>query len=64
MERYLTNIGRRKLVLPLYRDLMATDWGKPVAARIYSKARSGYHAVTRMSVDAVVTGAESTASRM
>lgn len=57
IERYLTNIGRRKLVLPLYRDLMATDWGKPVAARIYSMARSGYHAVTRESVDAVIGGA-------
>jgi aminopeptidase N len=57
MERYLTNIGRRKLVLPLYRDLMATDWGKPVAARIYSNARRGYHAVTRESVDAVIGNA-------
>jgi leukotriene-A4 hydrolase len=54
MERYLQSIGRRKLVLPLYRDLMATDWGKEMAARIYRTARPGYHAVTRASVDAVV----------
>ncbi len=54
MERFLTRVGRRKFVLPLFRELAATDWGRPLAERIYRAARPGYHAVTASSVDAVL----------
>ncbi len=54
-ERFLGEVGRRKFVLPLFRTLMATDWGKPHARRIYAATRAGYHSVTTTSVDAVVT---------
>ena len=37
-------IGRRKLIVPLYRDLAATPEGKALATKIYDKARDGYHA--------------------
>jgi hypothetical protein len=32
------------------------EWGRPVAARIYARARAGYHPVTTGSVDRVVRG--------
>ena len=30
------------------------DWGRPIARRIYAKARPGYHPVTSAAVDKVV----------
>jgi len=54
-ERFLTSMGRRKFVQPLFETLMAQgEWGRPIARRIYGKTRSGYHAVTQGSVDKVV----------
>jgi leukotriene-A4 hydrolase len=54
LERYLTSIGRRKLVRPLYEDLMKTPRGAELARAIYAKARPGYHPITQTAVDAIV----------
>jgi leukotriene-A4 hydrolase len=55
LERFLTTMGRRKFVLPLFTSLWAQgDWGRPIATRIYGEARPGYHPITTNSVDAVV----------
>jgi aminopeptidase N len=55
LEEFLTSMGRRKFVLPLFRALMEQgDWGRPIARRIYAQARPGYHSVTTGSVDEVV----------
>jgi leukotriene A-4 hydrolase/aminopeptidase len=54
MERYMVRIGRRKLIVPLYRDLAATPEGKSLATQIYSKARAGYHPVAQGTVDALL----------
>lgn len=55
LERFLTTMGRRKFVLPLFTSLWAEgDWGRPIATRLYARARPGYHPVTTGSVDAVV----------
>ncbi|OGN43865.1 MAG: aminopeptidase [Caulobacterales bacterium RIFCSPHIGHO2_01_FULL_70_19] len=55
LEKFLTTMGRRKFVLPLFQSLWAEgDWGRPIARRIYAQARPGYHPVTTGSVDAVV----------
>jgi aminopeptidase N len=54
LERFLTVQGRRKFLRPLYEDLMATDWGKPVAKRIYARARPLYHAVSTGTLDPIV----------
>jgi hypothetical protein len=55
LEHFLTTMGRRKFVLPLFTGLWAEgDWGRPIATRIYARARPGYHPVTTNSVDAVV----------
>jgi leukotriene-A4 hydrolase len=55
VEEFLLSMGRRKFVLPLFKDLMAQgDWGKAIALRVYAEARPGYHSVTTNSVDKVV----------
>ena len=54
-EAFLTSMGRRKFVLPLFQTLWNQgDWGKAHARRIYATARPLYHPVTTGSVDAVV----------
>lgn len=58
-ERFLARVGRRKFVAPLFKTLMGQgDWGKPIAARIYARTRSSYHAVTTGTVDQTVLGAK------
>ena len=50
MERYMIRIGRRKLIVPLYRDLAATPEGLAMAKRIFAKARDGYHPLAQTAV--------------
>jgi aminopeptidase N len=54
LERFLTSQGRRKFVKPLFEDLVKSGWGRPLAERIYTKARPMYHPVTARSVDEVM----------
>jgi len=54
LERFLTSIGRRKLVRPLYEALMKTPQGVTFARAVYAQARSGYHPITVMAIDAIV----------
>lgn len=54
LEQFLTNQGRRKFLRPLYEDLMATDWGKAEARRIYANARPLYHSVSQGALDQIV----------
>ena len=54
MGQYMIRIGRRKLILPLYRHLAATSEGLALAKKIYATARPGYHPLTQDSVDAVL----------
>ncbi|HVY79425.1 MAG TPA: M1 family metallopeptidase [Steroidobacteraceae bacterium] len=55
LTRYLTTIGRRKLVRPLYEELMKAPGGAALARSIYAKARAGYHPIVQTSIDAIVT---------
>ena len=52
LERFLIAQGRRKFVRPLI-EALAKDrqWGRPIAVRIYAKARPSYHAVTTRDLD-------------
>jgi leukotriene A-4 hydrolase/aminopeptidase len=54
LEEFLTTIGRRKFVKPLFDELVKTPEGKTRAAEIYKKARPGYHPITQATVDAVL----------
>jgi hypothetical protein len=53
LEQFLTTIGRRKFLMPLYEELCATPKGRARAEAIYRKARPGYHAVSAISLDAL-----------
>lgn len=57
-ERFLLGQGRAKFVAPLFTTLVAQDgWGRPIAERIYARARPGYHSVTSARVDRILRGA-------
>ncbi|QPQ56290.1 M1 family metallopeptidase [Allosphingosinicella flava] len=57
LENFLTSMGRRKFVAPLFAALARQgEWGLPIARRIYAKARPGYHSVTSGTVDETLKG--------
>ncbi len=53
MEVYLISIGRRKLIVPLYKELVRTEKGRAWASRVYKKARPGYHGLAQGTIDGV-----------
>ncbi len=59
LEDFLTTIGRRKFVKPLFEELVKTPEGKTRAIEIYKKARPGYHPITQSSIDEVLNKSES-----
>ena len=54
LETYLVGIGRRKLIKPLYDELVKTPEGRARAEAIYDRARPGYHPISVSSIDEVV----------
>lgn len=54
LEEFLTTVGRRKFLVPLYTRLAATESGMELGRKIYSKARSNYHAVSARTVDGIL----------
>lgn len=54
LESYLIEIGRRKLIKPLYDELVKTADGRTRAQAIYERARPGYHPISASSIDEVV----------
>ncbi|WP_215398078.1 M1 family metallopeptidase [Rheinheimera oceanensis] len=54
LEQYLVNIGRRKLIIPLYRQLATTPEGLAFARAVYEKARPGYHPLAQGTVDEIL----------
>ena len=51
IQRFMIRIGRRKFIVPLYRDLLKSAEGKTLARRIYEKAREGYHPLAQSAID-------------
>jgi hypothetical protein len=51
IEKFLIQIGRRKLIMPTYGALAATPDGKAFAEKVYAKAKPGYHPITIVSVE-------------
>jgi len=60
LEEYLKTVGRRRLIEPLYVELMKTPAGSEFAKRVYALARPELHPQTAAAIDAIVTpeGAE------
>jgi leukotriene-A4 hydrolase len=51
LEEFLTTIGRRKFLSPLYGELAKTPEGRERAAAIYRRARPGYHPIAVSTID-------------
>lgn len=54
VEQFLTAVGRRKFLKPLYAELMKTPEGQKRAREIYAKARPGYHPIAQNTIDAML----------
>lgn len=52
LEEFVTTQGRRKFVRPLITTLAEDrEWGRPIATRVYAKARPLYHPITTKGLD-------------
>ncbi|MBN8705775.1 MAG: M1 family metallopeptidase [Bacteroidetes bacterium] len=54
LEKFLTSVGRRKFLRPLYQQLIRTKEGREFAWTIYTKARPGYHSVSVKTIDEMI----------
>ncbi len=57
LETYLETVGRGKLILPLYKEMMKTPAGAVQAKRVFALARPVYHPTVQAAVDAIVSPA-------
>jgi len=57
LESFLTTVGRRKFLTPLYGELAKTDAGLKRAREIYRVARPRYHAMSSGSIDKLLEAA-------
>ena len=54
LESFLVNTGRRKFLMPLYKEFVKTPEGTEMAKAIYVKARPNYHFVASSSIDVLL----------
>lgn len=54
MKVFLTTVGRRKFLTPLYSRLAATPENKEWAIKVYEEARPSYHSVSYSTVDEIL----------
>jgi len=55
---FIERVGRRKLIMPIYAELVKTPEGLAVAKQAFEKARPGYHPITTGSVQDMLSKAE------
>lgn len=51
LDAFLTEVGRRKFVQPLFEALQTSEKGRAMARNIYQRARPNYHSVTVRTID-------------
>lgn len=56
LTKYLISIGRRKLIVPLYKALIKNKSRLDFVRSIYKKARPGYHPLAQGTIDALFKG--------
>ncbi|MCC2546319.1 M1 family metallopeptidase [Hymenobacter sp. BT175] len=54
LRQFLTRVGRRKFLVPLYKALLATPDGHARARQLYAEARPNYHSVATSTFDVLV----------
>ncbi|MDZ7607564.1 MAG: M1 family metallopeptidase [Cyclobacteriaceae bacterium] len=55
IENFLVQTGRRKFLMPIYKQLIETAEGKKLAVAIYQKARPNYHFVAVNSLEKLLS---------
>ena len=55
---FIQRVGRRKLILPIYAELLKTPEGLAFAKDVFAKAKPGYHPITTASVEGMIAKAE------
>ena len=58
MRSFLTSVGRRKFLNPLYRAMLEEEGGREMALDIYQTARNNYHPLAVLSLDELLTWQE------
>ncbi|TAA45271.1 M1 family metallopeptidase [Pseudoxanthomonas winnipegensis] len=51
---FIGRVGRRKLIMPIYAELVKTPEGLQFAREVFAKAKPGYHPITTGSVEAML----------
>jgi aminopeptidase N len=59
MAAFMQRVGRRKLIMPIYNELVKTPDGLVFAKDVFQRARAGYHPITTGSVAAAIARGES-----
>ena len=54
MKIFLTKIGRRKFLQPIYEELAKKPANKTWAKQVYEKARDNYHYVSFNTIDGIL----------
>ncbi|GAA3994378.1 M1 family metallopeptidase [Hymenobacter fastidiosus] len=54
LHQFLTHVGRRKFLIPLYKALLNTPGGRARAQALYAEARPNYHSVATSTFDTLV----------
>ena len=57
IARFIERVGRRKLIMPIYEELVKTPDGLAFAREAFERARPGYHPITTGSVEATLAKA-------
>ncbi|MXV09262.1 MULTISPECIES: M1 family metallopeptidase [unclassified Xanthomonas] len=55
---FIARVGRRKLILPIYAELVKTPDGLAFAEEVFAKAKPGYHPITTVSVQEMLDKAK------
>lgn len=54
LEEFLTSVGRRKFIEPLYKELVKTPEGRQRAMAIYLKAKPAYHPLSAAAAETIL----------
>ncbi|MBK6370130.1 MAG: M1 family metallopeptidase [Flavobacteriales bacterium] len=54
MDVFLNTVGRRKFLVPLYKEMLRTEKGRLMAQTIYNSARPNYHSVSVHTIDDIL----------
>jgi len=56
---FIQRVGRRKLILPIYTELLKTPEGLAFAREVLARAKDGYHPITTATVERLIAEASS-----